>query len=374
MTYIYAAAGGLILLFILLIFRKEKKELADFYVIVINVLISLFMLADVLVQHRLSSFSIILQNGAPLLLFPVFVLYILQFIQSGKKLPKAWLFLFLPFVAFMLLSIVDHYLFENYNSQALLENHFNRPSIWYQILFKGSQISFILLLSWLIKQLKRFEKKLKEGYSSIETVDVKWLQHFTWIYLAALVITFILFLSQNLGLLPFEIKHVFGIVYSYQGIQHYTLAQVYVPPINPVLELKQEELSSQKEKTEAKKALNREEELLEQEILNLIESKKLYLEPKFSLDDLAKWLGRNRNQISKVINAKEGRTFFDLINAFRVNHLKAMMHDPQNKNYTILAMGLDSGFNSKASLNRIFKTFTGLTPKGYLEKTSQTIK
>ena len=35
------------------------------------------------------------------------------------------------------------------------------------------------------------------------------------------------------------------------------------------------------------------------------------------------------------------------------------------KRFTILALGLESGFNSKASLNRVFKEETGLSPREY---------
>jgi AraC-like DNA-binding protein len=50
-----------------------------------------------------------------------------------------------------------------------------------------------------------------------------------------------------------------------------------------------------------------------------------------------------------------------------------MLNDPNNLRCIILALGLESGFNSKASLNRIFKYFTGLTPKQHLDIKSQSV-
>jgi len=55
MEYLYAAAGSLILVFVLLILRKRPRATADYYLVAINVLIGCFMLADVLVQRQLSS-------------------------------------------------------------------------------------------------------------------------------------------------------------------------------------------------------------------------------------------------------------------------------------------------------------------------------
>ena len=384
MNYVYAASGSLIIVFIFLILRKEKKALADYYLIAINILVGCFMLADVLVQRQLTSASVVFQNGVPLLLFPVFALYVLQFTKAKKRIDRKWHLLYLPAFLLGVLSFVDHFILGNYQTDALIEEHFNSPSIWYQLIFKGSQITFIIVLSWILRQLDLFEVSLKQGYSSIETVDVKWLKHFTWIYLGSIAITFVLFLSQNLGLLPFQINQVFGIVYgilvtsvfylNYQGIQHYTLSQIYKAPSSNTEHIQETpEVISTPLIQEEKKPLTEEDHQLEQEILAIIESEKLYQEPKFSLDELASLLGKNRHQISKVINAKEGRTFYDLINGYRVNLLKEMMRDPKNHQFTILSMGLESGFNSKASLNRIFKNITGLTPKQYMDEQSHSV-
>jgi AraC-like DNA-binding protein len=286
--------------------------------------------------------------------------------------------LFLPAVLFAIWSITDHYVLQNYSSRELLEAHFNEPSLAYHFIFKGSQLGFMAVMWWLIRQLNRFEKALKLGYSTIDLVDLRWLTRFSWVYMLSIVATFVLFLSQNIGWLPFQIQEVFGVVYgllvasvfylNYQGIQHYTLAQLYAT--RPVPEGNAAATSSgfvEPLLTEVSKPLNAEEQQLEANILALISSKKLYLAPKFNLEDLAILLGENRHKVSRIINAEAGRTFYDLINGYRVEHLKALLNDPKNSQYTILALGLDSGFNSKASLNRIFKSITGLTPREYLD-------
>lgn len=378
MRYLYAAAAALILVFISLILRKKGKVLADYYLIGINILVGCFMLSDVLVQKHLSSATVIFQNGVPLLLFPVFTLYVLQFLNSGQALARKWLLLFLPALLFGLLSFWDHYVGNNYSTEAQLVEHFNNPSLAYHIIFKGAQISFIAVLVGLIRRLYGFEKALKLGFSTDDLIDLRWLIHFTWIYLISLCITFVLFLGQNLGVFPFQIQEVFGMVYgllvasvfylNYQGIQHYTLAQVYhsVATLDSGQHLAPKNMIEANE-VDTAKALTEEELALEAKILAIIASEKLYLEPKFSLEDLASLLGENRHRVSKVINAQGDRTFYDLINGYRVAHLKQLLDDSRNDQFTILAMGLDSGFNSKASLNRIFKSITGITPKQYLE-------
>lgn len=379
MAYLYAAAGSLILVFVLLILRKSPKATADYYLMAINVLIGCFMLADVLVQRQLSSATLIFQNGVPLLLFPVFVLYVLEFLRGIQKLSARWMFLFLPAVLFFIWSLYDHYVAVNYPNQAALLEHFNNPTFTYHLMFKGSQLGFMGVMVWLMRQLYRFERALKQGYSTIDAIDLQWLIRFTWVYLASVVVTFVLFLGQNLGILPFQIQEVFGVVYgllvasvfylNYQGIQHYTLTQVYQKASlpNTLVGLPNAEVIDT-----PSKELTADEKALEDKLLLLIEKQQLYLAPQFSLDDLAELLGENRHKVSKVINARAGRTFYDLVNGYRVVHLQRLLDDPKQQQFTILALGLDSGFNSKASLNRIFKSVTGLSPREYLDLKQKT--
>ena len=52
----------------------------------------------------------------------------------------------------------------------------------------------------------------------------------------------------------------------------------------------------------------------------------------------------------------------DYINEFRVDHSKKLIRDPEFKNYTVVSMGLESGFNSKSTFYSAFKKFTNMTP------------
>ncbi len=104
-------------------------------------------------------------------------------------------------------------------------------------------------------------------------------------------------------------------------------------------------------------------------IRQTVRTKGLYLEPTLRLKELSDEVGESTHTISEVINRVGDQSFFDFINGYRVEHLKQLLDQPNKKQFTILALGLESGFNSKASLNRIFKSVTGLTPLQYQKKT-----
>jgi hypothetical protein len=167
MSYIYAASSGLIFIFIFLIFRRELKSTADYLLIGINVLIGCFMLADVFIQWKLTSETVIFQNGIPLLLFPTFVWYLLQFTHHNTKIHRGWYALFFPALILLILSVIGHYVLLNYDNQQAIADHFNAPTIWYQLIFKGSQLLFIGILIWLLNTLNKFDERLKEAYSAI---------------------------------------------------------------------------------------------------------------------------------------------------------------------------------------------------------------
>lgn len=100
-------------------------------------------------------------------------------------------------------------------------------------------------------------------------------------------------------------------------------------------------------------------------ILNYLTTKKPYLNPDFSLQMMADDLGISRQKLSEVINQGQKKNFYKFINGFRVNEVKEMLNNPKYSNYTVLGIGLECGFNSKTSFNRIFKEETGITPSEY---------
>jgi len=100
---------------------------------------------------------------------------------------------------------------------------------------------------------------------------------------------------------------------------------------------------------------------LEQIMLN----EKPYLKGDLSIQELADKLNVSRQYLTQVINEKMNCNFNDYINAFRVEEFKRRVHLDTAKQYTILALALDSGFNSKTTFNTIFKKQTGQTPSQF---------
>jgi AraC-like DNA-binding protein len=97
-------------------------------------------------------------------------------------------------------------------------------------------------------------------------------------------------------------------------------------------------------------------------ITRLMEQDKLYQETQLTLQNLADKLLLPSYQVSQAINDGLNKTFYDLINSYRVEEAKRLLLDERNRNYTILSVGFEAGFNSKTTFNTVFKKFTGFTP------------
>jgi len=135
------------------------------------------------------------------------------------------------------------------------------------------------------------------------------------------------------------------------------------------IELNFTEAGSEKieEATEERKTLLPESELekIKAKLQSLVESEKPFLDSQLTLSNLAKQLGVNSTVLSYVINSGFDKNFNDFVNEFRINEVKNKLKSGAAENLNLLGIALDSGFNSKATFNRAFKKFTGVSPKEF---------
>lgn len=104
------------------------------------------------------------------------------------------------------------------------------------------------------------------------------------------------------------------------------------------------------------------------ELLKLFADKKIYLNEKLALKDVAKEIGLTNQQLSYLINRQLGISYADFVNTYRVMEVQKKLREGEHHLVTLLGLALASGFNSKASFNRIFKSHTGDSPSNYLKK------
>jgi AraC-like DNA-binding protein len=97
----------------------------------------------------------------------------------------------------------------------------------------------------------------------------------------------------------------------------------------------------------------------------LMETKKPYLDARYSLNELCTQLETSRRIMTYVLNEVMGKNFYGVVNEYRLKDSIQIMEN--NRKYTIEAIAEMVGFNSKSSFYACFKKYTGMSPKEYVE-------
>ena len=113
---------------------------------------------------------------------------------------------------------------------------------------------------------------------------------------------------------------------------------------------------------------------LQEKFKLLMEEEQLWKNKRFSKTELGSRLKLNEQQLTLFLKNSYGKSFPELINHYRVEAVKRKMEDPQNKDYTLFALGEECGFNSRSSFYRVFKECTGIPPAEYQERLTMNAK
>lgn len=105
-------------------------------------------------------------------------------------------------------------------------------------------------------------------------------------------------------------------------------------------------------------------------LASLCENQQIYRDSDLSRDKIADELGISSGYVSQLVNTITGKNFANYINDYRVKAVKKMVLDSEFDKYSLLAIGLEAGFNSKTTFYNTFKKHTGMTPSQYRKTNS----
>ncbi len=101
-------------------------------------------------------------------------------------------------------------------------------------------------------------------------------------------------------------------------------------------------------------------------LTNILEEKQLFTQPGLSLKELSRELNLPPRYLSYLINRYHQKNFSEFINEHRIDAFITKARSPEGKQKTLLAIALESGFNSKSSFNQVFRDLKGKPPSEYL--------
>jgi AraC-like DNA-binding protein len=305
----------------------------------------------------------------PLLHGPLLFLYVAFSLRKDQHLRFNDLLHFSPALLSYLYMIPFFFFYSAEQKVKINHNLIDDYSIFAQFSLVAFILSGIIYTFLAYRLVGKYQRLIQQNFAYEESINLKWLKYCIWgigiIFLTVLVISIFreglkINFSFNADMIFFVQIFLFVLFLGFYGIRQQGIFSGNNGELNQLIEPKQT--------SEYKKSGLKDEEAgqYHKQLLNLMKTRKPFLEPKLTLNFLAGELNVSVNHLSQIINQYESKNFYDFINEYRVEEFKHRVKDSANKNFSILAVAFDSGFNSKSSFNQVFKKHTGITPSEYM--------
>ena len=100
-------------------------------------------------------------------------------------------------------------------------------------------------------------------------------------------------------------------------------------------------------------------------LLALVREDKIFLNSEITLPALAGLMNCSVNHLSQVINGGFDTSFYDFLNAYRIEEAKRILRGRERDSRAILDIPFEVGFNTNSAFYSAFKKTTGQTPAHY---------
>jgi AraC-like DNA-binding protein len=324
----------------------------------------------------------------PLLIGPFLYLYVRSF-KETITWHKAW-----PhFVLFVVFLLLDYFFLPSIvnkdpsgkDAEQVLLNPASNVRIITRTVRNVQMIIYYFLAQ---RTLTSYQRSIHQLFSEISRIDLTWVRWLINGYLFLIISLLILFYfvvrypDQFELLIVINTTVITPYIYliTFKGLTQTTLWQTAANGQRDKLEkeikaaAEIETLKKDKKSQSLRSQQKSRSEEIVSRITETLQNERLYRETELTLQNLADRVGFPSYQVSQAINDGMSKNFYDLVNGCRVEEAKRLLLDPKNKNFTILSIGFEAGFNSKTTFNTIFKKFTGLTPTEYRGQQKQFVR
>jgi AraC-like DNA-binding protein len=362
---------GLILSLVLLVRSRKRDDPAPYRLLSILILsVSIDMVFTYLSISGISArFPSILFISDPLYTLSGCLLYLfVQALLSKRFVFKTrYLFFFIPFFI-----EVGFFIVSSRAPQENLHTLYNLTSGGPQAIdyafFWALELVFNLGMTGAAAcALRRYTLRLKDHVTEIGKFSLRWLRNFillALVFFTLQVVFLLLFISGISSIATAFIYSYVLMAVCFYLMSYWALSDpvVYVPA---TIERKDITAKSTTGKYQKNPLHSKQVESIASDLLQIMEEERLYLTNGIKLDDIARRLSTSPNTVSQIINQHLKMNFYDFINRYRVDEAKRLMHDPAQRDLTLLAIAMNAGFSSKSTFNKVFKEYTDSTPSQY---------
>lgn len=226
-----------------------------------------------------------------------------------------------------------------------------------------------------LKVLNRYRNRVEDLFSSTEEISLGWLK---W-----LLVFYITVRLGNIGLDLLSAKGILLSSYKSYAVAMLNIGVIYFVSLGglrqPIIfsrQFRQQELQAIPANTELAGTADNEKygksglsdariERIWAQLSAAMSGERLFLNPELTLPGLATELEVSSNDLSRVINTRADKSFYDFVNGHRVEAASALLADPVNDERKMLDLAMDVGFKSQSTFYNHFKKHCGMTPTQY---------
>lgn len=297
---------------------------------------------------------------------PLLLWYTRSLVYKNYSLNRYDLIYLIPLVIYLIYITTTFYSLSDASKVNFLYSHDTaKASFLHHIIGfarESLRVAFIILC---LIEIKRCRQQIRNRYSSIEKIDLGWLNFlvisFLFISSWAVFVSLTIILSVHAKIsINFANLGLFG---NYVTLGLVTALVYFGIRFSSIFEGMEESLE-----TTEPQAQQKTDPSVIKSIEDYMQTKKPFLANILTLEQLATQMSMPPRTLSNIINRHFERNFFEFINEYRIQEAKHQLADPANKNKTIIDIMDQSGFNSKATFNTFFKKIVGSTPSQYRAK------
>lgn len=238
----------------------------------------------------------------------------------------------------------------------LTQNH-----LFYMLLWVLSLAYGLWCIVWMIHDLPRYHRWLKNEYSYQENINLHWLRGVTLLFFIILCIWVVdcIYPSTLIDTI-YILSSLVGwmVVCYFINRQELVIKEV----IDSLPAETAEPLAPATADGETEESDNERIQLLSEQLEKLFTVDKVYLEPRLRLVDLAQKLGTNRTYLSNFFNKERQTTFYEFVNGYRISHSENLL---TTTDYTLDVVAELSGFNFLSTFRRAFSVKNNCSPQEY---------
>lgn len=299
----------------------------------------------------------------PMLMVPSFAMVMLSLVYVKRITPRLY---FLHHAALALLLLASILLSADYEVNLLL----------YRIAYFSTICYGIVMLSYFVVQLRRYNERILNAYADIEGHSLRWL-HFVLLAFGLLLVFWSMISRTDFPFARPTFMFGSGLL---TGYILYRISQ-QKPASVLASEVESADPESQREavlESTSAGATGAEASALHEsadprfrfadELLRQMEVERLWLDSDLNILKLSRQVGTNRAYLSAYLNTVLGKNFFDFVNDYRLQYAVTLLeHHPEQ---TIDEIAQTSGFNNTYSFRRVFSKKYNVSPNEWRKKNS----